>query len=117
MKREKMITGLTVALFSLAFVGAFFVQGDEEKAPELGYAIERNIISSSRQLDPNANGESVAALTSENSLEDLENAYYYQMIEDEYIHINDCQMEVAPLAKSRTGEPFAQAKHNQSCDC
>ena len=117
MKREKMITGLSVALFSLVFVGAFFVQGDEEKAAELGYAIERNIISSSHQLDPNANGGSVAALTSEDRLEDLENAYYYQMIEDEYIHINDCQMEVAPLAKSRTCEPFAQAKHNQSCDC
>jgi hypothetical protein len=117
MKREKMITGLTVALFSLAFVGAFFVQGDEEKAPELGYAIERNIISSSRQLDPNANWLAIEELSNEDSLEDLENAYYYQMIEDEYIHINDCQMEVAPLAKSRTGEPFAQAKHNQSCDC
>ena len=117
MKREKMSTGLSVALFFLVFVGAFFVQGYEEKAPELGYAIERNIISSSHQLDLNANGEAVAALTSEDSLEDLENAYYYQMIEDEYVHINDCQMEVAPLAKSRTCEPFAQAKHNQSCDC
>lgn len=117
MKREKMITGLAVALFSLFFVGVFFVQGYEEKAPELGYAIERNIVSASRQLDPNANGESVAALASEDSLEDLENAYYYQMIEDDYIHINDGQKEVASPAKSRTGGLCAQAKHNQSCDC
>ena len=117
MKREKMITGLSVALFSLVFVGAFFVQGDEEKAAELGYAIERNIISSSHQLDPNANGGSVAALTSEDRLEDLENAYYYQMVENDYIHINDGQMEVASPAKSRTGGLCAQDKHNQSLGC
>ena len=117
MKREKMISGLAVALFSLVFVGAFFVQGDEEKAPELRYAIEKNIVSSSHQLDPNASWLAMEELSNEVSLEDMENAYYYEMIEDKYSDIKDGQIEVAPPSMPITGGPCSQTKHNHSCDC
>ncbi len=122
MKREKMITGLAIALFSLVFGGAFFVHGYEGKIPELGFATERNIAPSSHQLDPNANWLAIEKLSNEDSLEDLENAYYYKMNEDKYIHINDGQSEVALPSKSRTDGPCAQVKcaqvkHNHSCNC
>jgi len=117
MKREKMISGLAVALFSLVFVGAFFVQGDEEKTPELRYAIEKNIVSSSHQLDPNASWLAMEELSNEVSLEEMENAYYYEMIEDKYSDINDDQIEVTPPTKSSTGRLCSQAKQYHSCDC
>ena len=117
MKRVKLITGLAVALFSLVIVGAFFVQGDEEKAPEFRYAIEKKIVSSSHQLDPNGSGLTMEELSNEVSLEDMENAYYYEMIEDKYSDINDDQIKVAPPSTSSTGGPCSQTKHNHSCSC
>ena len=56
-------------------------------------------------------------LSTEVSLEDMENAYYYEMFADKYSDINDDQIEVTPPTKSSTGGLCSQAKHNQSCDC
>ena len=117
MRKKTMTIGMTATFLCLVFLGAFLAQGYEMEDYEPRCAIERNVTPSYSQRGPNVNKETIARLSSEASIEDLENAYYYQMIEDEYIHINDCKMEVAPLVKSRTSEPFAQAKHNQSCDC
>ena len=78
-----MITGFAVAPLSLFFAGAFFVHGYEGKVPDLGFAPVRNIIPFSHQLGPNANWQAIEELSNEDSLEDLENAYYYKMNEDE----------------------------------
>ena len=78
-----MITGFAVAPLSLLFAGAFFVHGYEGKVPELGFSPVRNISPFSHQLGPNANWLAIEELSNEDSLEDLENAYYYKMNEDE----------------------------------
>ena len=86
MKSKKVIIGMAVTLFCLVLVGAFLAQGYETEGSELRCAVVRNVVPYSFQLVPNANNEAMATLTSEDSLEDLENAYYYQMIEDKYKH-------------------------------
>ena len=48
-----------------------------------GFATGRNIVPFSHQLGPNANWLDIEELSNEDSLEDLENAYYYKMNEDE----------------------------------
>lgn len=86
MKSKKMIIGMTATLFCLVFLGAFLAQGYETERSGFRCAVERNVAPYSFRLAPNANKESMDTLSSETSLEDLENAYYYQMIEDKYKH-------------------------------
>ena len=78
-----MITGFAGALLSLVFAGAFIMHGYEGKVPELGFTTVRNIVPFSHQLGPNANWLAIEELSNEDSLEYLENAYYYKMNEDE----------------------------------
>lgn len=115
MKRKKMITSLTVALFSVVLVGAFFVPGVEREALELESASERNVVSSSCQLNSKGNWVAMQNLSNEISLEDLENAYYYQMIEDMSI-VGQAEAENSTKARS-CDEPCVQINSCQSCDC
>lgn len=112
-----MITSLAVAIFSLVFVGAFFVQAYAGKVSELGSAIKRNVVPSSLQLNPKANCKAVEELSDEDSLEDLENAYYYKMTEGKDVHINDGQIEDANPSKVYSCETCVQINNCQFCDC
>jgi hypothetical protein len=112
-----MISSLAVALFSLVLVAAIFLQGDEVKSLESGSAIERNVVSSSRQISPKANWIAMEELSNEDSLEDLETAYYYQMIEEKSRDAIDCQVEVATPSQSKSCKSFNQINNCQSCAC
>lgn len=104
MKSKKMITGLAAALFCLVLVGVSFAQEYEGDGPEFGFTVERNIVSTSPRLDPDANWRALAALPYEGS---LENTVDYQLNPDKYIHIKDGQIEVATPQKADQLDPDA----------
>lgn len=115
MKSKKMTIGMTATLLCLVFLGAFLAQGFEMEDFELRCVVERNVAPSYSQRGPNVNKETIAKLSSEASIEDLENAYYYQMIEEKYI---DGQVEFVNSSKTRScDEPCTQIINCQSCDC
>jgi len=115
MKNKTMTIGMTATFLCLIFLGAFLAQGYEMEDFEPGCAIEREITPSHSQPGPNVNNETIAELSSVASIEDLETAYYYQMIDDKYI---DGQIESVNCSKTRScGEPYNQINNCQSCAC
>ena len=115
MKKKTMTIGMTATFLCLVFLGAFLAQGYEMEDYEPRCAIERNVTPSYSQRGPNVNKETIARLSSEASIEDLENAYYYQMIDDKYI---DGQIEFVNCSKTRScDDPCTQINSCQSCDC
>ena len=115
MKSKKIIIVMTATLLCIVFLGAFLAQGYEVEGFELRCAIERNVAPSYSQRDLNVNKETIAKLSSEASIEDLENAYYYQMIENKYV---DGQVEfITPSKTGSCDEPCTQINNCQSCNC
>ena len=111
MKSKKMIVGMAAILFCLVFVGALSAQ---EYAGEFsGFAVERTLALSSNQFNLDANRWGTGIKTTEDSLEDLENAYYYQMIEDQSVNINDGQMEASVPLKDQ----LERNKNHPSYNC
>ena len=111
MKSKKMITGMAEILFSLVFVGALSAQGYDKKSS--GFAVERTVAPSSNQFHLDANRGVTGTMSAEDSLEDLENAYYYQMIEEQYINNNDGQMEISAPHKDQ----LDRSNTHPSCKC
>ena len=111
MKSKKMITGTAAILFCLLFVGALSAQEDERDVS--GFALEGAVAPTSNQLNLNANWEVMGKQTTEVSLEELENAYYYQMIEEQYINSNDGQMEISAPHKDQ----LDRSNTHPSCKC
>lgn len=109
MKSKKMITGMAAILFCLVFVGALSAQGYDKKFS--GFVVERTVAPSSNQFHLDANRGVTGTISTEDSLENLENAYYYQMIEEQYII--DGQMEVSSPLKDQS----EQNKNHPSCKC
>ena len=109
MKSKKMITGMAAVLFCLVFVGALSAQEYDKKFSS--FAVERTVAPSSNQYHLDANRGVTGIMSTVDSLEDLENAYYYQMIEEQYI--NDGQMEVSSPLKDQ----LEQNKNHPSCKC
>ena len=115
MKNKTMTIGMTATFLCLVFLGAFLAQGYEMEDYELRCAIERNVATSYSQRGPNVNKETIARLSPEASIEDLENAYYYQMIEDKNI---DGQIEfINPSKTGSCDDPCTQINNCQSCKC
>jgi hypothetical protein len=115
MKSKKVTIGMTATLLYLVFFGVILAQGYEMEDFELRCSIERNEAPSYSQRGPSVNKETNAKLSSEASIEDLENAYYYQMIDDKYI---DGQMEFINLSKTGScDEPCTQINNCHSCNC
>jgi len=111
MKSKKMITGMAAILFCLLFVGALSAQEDERDVS--GFVLEGAVAPTSNQLNLNANWEVMGKQTTEVSLEELENAYYYQMIEEQYINSNDGQMEISAPHKDQ----LDRSNTHPSCKC
>ena len=111
MKSKKMNAGMAAILFFLVFVGALSAQEHEREVS--GFAVERTVAPSSNHLNLNANWGVLGAQTTEDSLEDLENAYYYQMIEDQYINSDDVQMDASAPLKDQ----LKQNNNHPSCKC
>ena len=107
MKSKIMIAGMAAILFCLVIVGALSAQEYEREVS--GFAVERTFAPSSNQFNLDTNG----IKTTVDSLEDLENAYYYQMIEDQYLKINDGQMEVSDPLKDQ----LKRNNNHPSCKC
>jgi hypothetical protein len=111
MKSKKMITGMTAILFCLVFVGALLAQEIEREVS--GFAVEGAVAPSSNQLNLNANWGVMGKQAKEVSMEELENAYYYQMIEEQYINNNDSQMEISAPHKDQ----LERNNNFPSCKC
>jgi len=111
MKIKKMIAGMAAILFCLVFVVALAAQEYEREVS--GFTVERTVAPSSNQFNLDANRGWTGIMTTEDSLEDLENAYYYQMIEDQYININDGRMEVSAPLKDQ----LKRNNNHPSCKC
>jgi len=111
MKSKKMITGMAAILFCLVFVGALSAQEYERDIS--GFAVEGVVAPSSNQLNLNANWGVMGKQTKEVSLEELESAYYYQMIEEQYINNNDGQMEISAPQKDQ----LERNNNHPSCKC
>jgi len=109
MKSKKMITGMAEILFSLVFVGALSAQGYDKKS--YGFSVERTVAPSSNQFHLDVNRGVTGTMSAEDSLEDLENAYYYQMIEEQ--SIIDGKIEVSSPLKDQS----EQNKNHPSCKC
>ena len=113
MKSKKMITVMATTLFCLVFVGAMLAQGYERDDSDSTLAVEKTASLSSNQLHLNANYGIMGTQKTEPSLEELENAYYYQMIEDQYKKLNDDHLEItSPLEGQSTRD-----KLDPSCSC
>ena len=111
MKSMKMIAGMAVIIFCLAFVGV--LSAHEYKREASGFTVERTFTDSSSQFKTNANRWGMNIKTTENRLEDLENAYYYQMIDNQYINMNGNQMENSAPIKDQV----EQNVNHPSCKC
>ena len=111
MKSKIMIAGMAAILFCLVIVGALSAQEYEREVS--GFAVERTFAPSSNQFNLDTNRGGIGIKTTEASLEDLENAYYYQMIEDQYLNINDGQMEVSAPLKDQ----LKRNNNHPSCKC
>jgi len=111
MKSKKMITGMAAILFCLVFVGALSAQEYERDVS--GFSVEGVVAPSSNQLNLNANWGVMGKQTKEVSLEELESAYYYQMIEEQYINNNDGQMEISAPQKDQ----LERNNNHPSCKC
>ena len=109
MKSKKMITGMAAILFYLVLVGALSAQEYERDVS--GFAVEGTVAPSSNQLNLNANWGVMGQQTKKVSLEELESAYYYQMIEEQ--NIIDGQIEVSSPLKDQS----EQNKNHPSCKC
>ena len=83
MKNAKMIIGMAATLFCLILVGSILTQENERESSDSVFAVERTVSPSSNQLYLNANWGVNGKQGAEASIEDLENAYYYKMIEDQ----------------------------------
>lgn len=102
---------MTTTLFCLVFVGALSAQEYEREVP--GFVVERTVVPSSNQFNLDTNRGWTGIMTTEDSLEDLENAYYYQMIEDQYLNIDDGQLEVSAPLKDQ----LKRNNNHPSCKC
>ena len=111
MKSKKIITGMMAILFCLVFVGALLAQEYEREVS--GLAVEGTVAPSSNQINLNANWGVMGKQTTEVSLEVLENAYYYQMIEEQYNNSNDGQMEISAHNKYQ----LERNNNHPSCKC
>ena len=112
MKSKKMITGMAAILFYLVLVGALSAQEYERDVS--GFAVEGAFAPSSNQFNLNANWGVMDKQAKEVSLEELESAYYYQMIEEQYINNNDGQMEISAPHKDQLER---NNNHPSSCKC
>ena len=111
MKSKNMITGITAILFCLVFVGALLAQEIEREVS--GFAVKGTVASYSKQLNLNANWGVMGKQATDFSLEELENAYYYQMIEEQYINNNIDQMEISAPHKDQ----LERNNNFPSCKC
>jgi hypothetical protein len=111
MKSKKMIPGMAAILFYLVLVGALSAQEYERDVS--GFAVEGTVAPSSNQLNLNANWGVMGQQTKKVSLEELESAYYYQMIEEQYINNNDGQMEISAPHKDQ----LERNNNHPSCKC
>ena len=111
MKSKKVIVGMAAILFCLVFVGALSAREHDREFSD--FAVERSLALSSNQFHLDANRGGIGIKTTEDSLEDLENAYYYQMIEDQSVNINDGKMEVSAPLKDQ----LKRNNNHPSCKC
>ena len=102
---------MATILFCLIFVGALSAQEYERDVS--GFAVEGTVVPYSNQLNLIANWGVMDKQTTEVSLEELENAYYYQMIEEQYISSNDGQMKISAPLKNQ----LERNNNHPSCKC